>query len=60
MGWAGRFRVGVFGMTLAFNVPLNHRFARPDHAADEAVEFWIRTSTPNWIRRNTVKAFASA
>ena len=57
MAAAGLYIVGVFGVTVAVNVPLNNRLAAMD--PDAAQPFWRRTYLPRWTVWNSVRAVAS-
>ena len=59
MAAAGLYLVGVFGVTVVFNVPLNNRLAAMESTSDAALSFWTGTYLPNWTFWNTVRAVAS-
>jgi uncharacterized membrane protein len=48
--------IGCFGVTLAFNVPLNNRLAALEGAP--AADYWPEYVAP-WVRWNTVRTVAS-
>jgi uncharacterized membrane protein len=48
--------VGCFGVTLAFNVPLNNRLAALEGAP--VADYWPKYVAP-WVRWNTVRTIAS-
>lgn len=54
------YLVGVFGVTVAFNVPMNNRLATLDHANFEAAAYWEETYLPRWTAWNWVRTVASA
>ncbi len=56
---AGLYLVGVFGVTLLFNVPLNNLLKDMDYTSDEALDFWKTRYLPNWTFWNSVRTFAS-
>lgn len=56
---AGLYLVGVFGVTVAFNVPLNNRLEAMDFTSDAAQEFWITRYLPTWTFWNSVRTAAS-
>ena len=51
------YLVGCFGVTLAFNVPMNEALAalEPSQAANQ---YWTDTYLPRWTFWNTVRTFA--
>ncbi|MEM6849852.1 MAG: anthrone oxygenase family protein, partial [Pseudomonadota bacterium] len=50
--------IGCFGVTVAFNVPLNERLAKMSLADASTGVFWHDTYVPNWTRWNTVRGSA--
>ena len=56
---AGLYLVGVFGVTLVFNVPLNKRLAGMDFTSEAASDFWNTRYLPDWTFWNSVRTFAS-
>ena len=56
---AGLYLVGVFGVTLAFNVPLNNRLAGMDFTSEAASDFWNTRYLPDWTFWNSVRTSAS-
>jgi len=54
------YLVGVFGVTLVFNVPMNHRLETMDCASNEAMDYWARIYLPRWTFWNSVRTAASA
>ena len=57
---AGLYLVGVFGVTVVFNVPLNNRLAALDHRSAEVLSFWSGTYRPRWTAWNSIRTIASA
>jgi len=54
------YLVGVFGVTLVFNVPMNQRLETMDCASNEAMDYWARIYLPRWTFWNSVRTAASA
>lgn len=52
--------VGVFGVTLVFNVPMNNRLETMDPASVQAMDYWTRVYLPRWTFWNSVRTVASA
>jgi uncharacterized membrane protein len=52
------YLVGVFGVTLVFNVPLNEALARMDLNTEEAQRFWTGTYLQRWTFWNSVRTAA--
>jgi uncharacterized membrane protein len=50
--------VGTFGVTMAFNVPLNNKLAILDPSTTQAAEFW-REYVSSWMQWNHVRTIAS-
>jgi uncharacterized membrane protein len=50
--------VGTFGVTMAFNVPLNNRLAVLDPSTTQAAEFW-REYITSWTQWNHVRTIAA-
>jgi uncharacterized membrane protein len=50
--------VGTFGVTLAFNVPLNNRLAILEPSTTQAAEFW-REYVSSWLQWNHVRTIAA-
>lgn len=55
----GIYLVGVFGVTMVFNVPMNKQLVTLDHASQEAAAYWKNTYFPKWTLWNTVRTIAS-
>ncbi len=56
---AGFYLVGVFGVTVVFNVPLNHLLEGMDFTSEVALDFWRTRYLPDWTFWNSVRTFAS-
>jgi uncharacterized membrane protein len=52
------YLLGTFGVTLAFNVPLNNTLAPLDLASPEALDQWSAYARP-WTRWNHVRTIAA-
>jgi uncharacterized membrane protein len=50
--------IGTFGVTMAFNVPLNNRLAVLDPSTTQAAEFW-REYITSWMQWNHVRTVAA-
>jgi uncharacterized membrane protein len=50
--------IGTFGVTMAFNVPLNNRLAVLDPSTTQAAEFW-REYLTSWTQWNHVRTIAA-
>jgi uncharacterized membrane protein len=57
-GGGGTYVVGMFAVTMVFNVPLNNALASADTADREALAIWSRYLT-SWNRWNHVRTIAS-
>ena len=51
--------IGTFGVTVAFNVPMNERLDRMTHDSAVAASYWHRY-VPAWSFWNSVRTLASA
>lgn len=49
---------GCFGVTVAFNVPLNERLAVMEPSQAATLEYWTGTYLPRWTVWNTVRTVA--
>ncbi|MEP0322059.1 DUF1772 domain-containing protein [Bauldia litoralis] len=58
-GAAGLYLLGVFGVTVAFNVPLNNLLEALDFRSAAAVDFWKARYLPHWTFWNSVRSVAS-
>ena len=56
---AGLYFVGVFCVTVVFNVPLNHLLEGMDFTSEVALDFWRTRYLPDWTFWNSVRTFAS-
>lgn len=52
------YLVGCFGVTVAFNVPMNETLAGMDASEEATLHYWTRTYLPRWRFWNTVRAVA--
>ncbi len=52
--------VGCFGVTAAFNVPMNQALAEMDPASDATRAYWSQTYVPRWTFWNSVRTAAAA
>jgi uncharacterized membrane protein len=50
--------VGVVGVTMVFNVPLNNKLAEQNPTTVEAAQFWL-TYVSEWMKWNHVRTIAS-
>ena len=53
------YLVGVFVVSLVFNVPMNNRLDAKDYTGTEAAAYWTNTYMPRWTFWNYVRAIAS-
>ncbi len=51
--------IGVFAVTVVFNVPMNQRLDAMDHESTEAASYWTVYAS-SWTLWNHVRTFASA
>ncbi|HSI33845.1 MAG TPA: anthrone oxygenase family protein [Tepidisphaeraceae bacterium] len=58
VGGAGLYVVGTFGVTVAYNVPLNDRLARVDADGPDAERVWLDYQR-RWTRWNHVRTAAA-
>jgi uncharacterized membrane protein len=54
------YLVGCFGVTVAFNVPMNHALAGMDLMEDATRDYWRRIYVPRWTFWNSVRTGAAA
>ena len=54
------YLIGCFGVTVAFNVPMNEVLAGMDPSADATREYWTNTYLPRWTFWNSVRTAACA
>lgn len=52
--------VGVFVVSMVFNVPMNGRLDKLDYAGAAAAAYWVQTYLPRWTFWNYVRAISSA
>lgn len=52
------YLLGVFGITMACNVPLNNRLAAEDAGTAEAARYWL-VYVSEWLKWNHVRTVAS-
>ena len=60
MAGAALYLVGVFVVSLVFNVPMNNRLEAREYAGPEAASYWAKTYMPRWTFWNGIRAIASA
>lgn len=53
------YLIGVFGVTLGFNVPMNKRLDVLDFTGLEAASYWAHTFYPKWTFWNYVRSIAA-
>lgn len=53
------YLVGVFGVTVAQNVPMNTMLGNMDLADESTVQYWVTRYVPNWTLWNSVRTGAS-
>ena len=51
---------GCFGVTVAFNVPMNEALAGMDLSSDATRDYWQQTYVPRWTFWNSVRTGAAA
>lgn len=52
------YLVGCFGVTIAFNVPMNEALAGMDLSSDATRRYWTSTYLPRWTFWNSVRSVA--
>ncbi len=52
--------LGVFMVTIIFNVPMNKRLDRMEYSGDQTAAYWKNIYVPRWTFWNYVRAIASA
>lgn len=55
---AAVYLLAAFGVTIAFNVPLNNALARLDLGSDATTKYWTATYLPRWTFWNSVRTVA--
>jgi uncharacterized membrane protein len=51
---------GCFGVTVAFNVPMNQALAGMEPRSDAARDYWLQRYVPRWTFWNSVRTGAAA
>jgi len=51
--------IGVFVVSLIYNIPMNNRLDRLSHTSAEAAEYWSTTYFPKWTYWNYVRAISA-
>jgi len=54
------YLVGCFGVTVAFNVPMNQMLAAMELSSQSTHEYWLQTYVPRWTFWNSVRTGAAA
>ncbi|MCE7998240.1 MAG: DUF1772 domain-containing protein [Rhodobiaceae bacterium] len=54
------YSVGVAGVTLVFNVPMNNRLEAKDYEGPDAAAYWTEVYYPRWTFWNWVRGVAAA
>ncbi len=54
------YLVGCFGVTVAFNVPMNEALAGMELTSEATRDYWLQTYVPRWTFWNSVRTAASA
>ena len=52
------YLIGCFGVTVAFNVPMNEHLATMDPGVEATHAYWTGTYLPRWTFWNTVRTLA--
>lgn len=52
------YLIGSFGVTIAFNVPMNNALAAMDLSLDATRQYWTSTYLPRWTFWNSVRTVA--
>ena len=60
MAGGALYLVGVFVVSLIFNVPMNQRLDTMDYTDTETAIYWTNSYVPRWTFWNYVRAIASA
>lgn len=55
---AASYAIGVMGVTMVFNVPMNNRLDKLTHTSAEAATYW-QTYVPRWTFWNTARVLAT-
>ncbi|EAU42189.1 hypothetical protein FP2506_17189 [Fulvimarina pelagi HTCC2506] len=51
---------GCFGVTVAFNVPMNQALAAMELSSEATRDYWLQCYVPSWTYWNSVRAGAAA
>lgn len=54
------YLVGCFGVTVAFNVPMNQALAGMELTSEMTRDYWLQTYVPRWTFWNSVRTGAAA
>ncbi|MDJ0821998.1 MAG: DUF1772 domain-containing protein [Paracoccaceae bacterium] len=54
------YLIGCFGVTVAFNVPMNQALAGMELSSDATRDYWLQTYVPRWTFWNSVRTGAAA
>jgi uncharacterized membrane protein len=52
--------IGCFGVTVAFNVPMNEALAGMDSCSESTRDYWLQSYVPRWTFWNSVRTGAAA
>ncbi|MCE8514692.1 DUF1772 domain-containing protein [Ruegeria pomeroyi] len=52
------YLIGCFGVTVAFNVPMNEALADMEMSSESTRDYWLRTYVPRWTFWNSVRTVA--
>jgi uncharacterized membrane protein len=54
------YLIGCFGVTVAFNVPMNEALAGMELGAETTRDYWLQSYVPRWTFWNSVRTGAAA
>lgn len=54
------YLIGCFGVTVAFNVPMNQALAGMELSSGSTQDYWLQTYVPRWTFWNSVRTGAAA
>ncbi|WP_425100570.1 DUF1772 domain-containing protein [Tropicibacter sp. S64] len=54
------YLIGCFGVTVAFNVPMNEALAGMEPSTEATRDYWLQTYVPRWTFWNSVRTAAAA
>lgn len=54
------YLVGCFGVTVAFNVPMNQALAGMELSSEATRDYWLQTYVPRWTFWNSVRTGSAA